>query len=467
MTKELDINEKKVLKAKLLSDLAFFTRFFFKEIYGEKFVLNWHHEILFNGLTDVKKRILDILIENLPPRHSKTEVIVMFVAWSIAINPKSAFIIVSHSDTLATDTSTRIRDIISHPIYQELFDVDLKKDVNSKGLWRTIQGGGIRSTSLGGEITGFGAGHLQDEFDFYGAIIIDDPDKIKNIGLKDETKASELFDSTIQNRRNGVYTPIIVIQQRVSINDLTGHIVSGKSKLGEFKKLKSKHISLPVENKDGEPLWKLRMDEKRILAEKNNPETGWLFNAQFLQEPDNLANSYFNKTDMLFFAPEELKEKETVFSFIDTADEGTDYYSQVFCALQGNYIYVFDVIYNQFRLGENEKLAAYKLNNIKANYCVVETNKEGSYFYKNLKQNVNCKVIPIFNHANKITRIIQYADFINDRYKFLKKEFQSIEYQKFFESLCSFSAVEKNKNDDAPDSLAGSAKFAVNFLKIT
>ena len=70
----------------------------------------------------------------------------------------------------------------------------------------------------------------------------------------------------------------------------------------------------------------------------------------------------------------------------------------------------------------------------------------------NLKCNLSCdyatnqksKEIKIFEHAPSIREIV-----------FLDPEHRNEEYQKFMNCLCSFTIKGNNKNDDAPDALAG------------
>jgi hypothetical protein len=47
------ITEKDIIRAKVISDTLFFTRYFFKIRFKRKFVVNKHHEIICNALNDV------------------------------------------------------------------------------------------------------------------------------------------------------------------------------------------------------------------------------------------------------------------------------------------------------------------------------------------------------------------------------------------------------------------------------
>lgn len=175
----------------------------------------------------------------------------------------------------------------------------------------------------------------------------------------------------------------------------------------------------------------------------------------------------FQESELKYFELSEidLSKSDNVVSFIDTADRGKDYLCMVIGAIFGNSIYIIDVIFNQNILGINEDLIIEKLDKYNADYCVVETNKEGSYFIGNLREKQPAtNFLPIFNTIKKESRILAKADYILDNFYFLKS--QPNEYKKYFENLIEYSQIEQNKNDDAPDATSGLAKFCTNYLKI-
>lgn len=60
-----------VLTSKLLTDFEFFNRFFFKRIYGRKFVMGEHHHLIAEKMRAVARGDIRRLIINIPPRYSK------------------------------------------------------------------------------------------------------------------------------------------------------------------------------------------------------------------------------------------------------------------------------------------------------------------------------------------------------------------------------------------------------------
>lgn len=294
--KSIDSIEKaRALKAKLLYDPLFFTRFFFKHQYNRKFIVGDHHVQICKKIKKVLNGETTRLIINMPPRYGKTELVVKsFMALGFALNPKCKFIHTSYSDVLALDNSESVRDLIKSDIYQTLFPIKTKKDSDAKSKWYTESGGGVYATASGGQITGFGAGQVDEDDqdlkewinelekmqDFSGAIIIDDP--VKPEDARSETKrelVNTRFDSTIRSRTNSRNTPIIVIMQRVHDMDLTGYLKAIEPNIWDV-------LSLPAIKENGTALWEFKhnIEELYHLRKVNF----YVFNTQYQQKTENI-----------------------------------------------------------------------------------------------------------------------------------------------------------------------------------
>ena len=109
-------------RAKCEADFTYFARYFFKNRKGTKFVFNDHHRVLCDDLMRVHRGEVTHYIANLPPRYSKTElVIVLFTAWCYVKNPRCEFIHLSYSDPLVLENSDSIKDIIKSAPFRELW----------------------------------------------------------------------------------------------------------------------------------------------------------------------------------------------------------------------------------------------------------------------------------------------------------------------------------------------------------
>jgi len=191
----------KVAKVKIMGSLMFHTRYFYKKMFKRKFVVNRHHEIIAGVFELVLQGKLVNVIINIAPRYSKTEIAVKnFISHALALTASARFIHLSFSDSLALDNSDGVKDILKTEDYQFMFpNVTIKSGTDSKKKWYTTEGGGVYATSTAGQVTGFGAGkvdeekqneevdpELEEELDsffssmeakegFGGALIIDDP----------------------------------------------------------------------------------------------------------------------------------------------------------------------------------------------------------------------------------------------------------------------------------------------------
>ena len=128
------ISDVDILLAKLHTSTLSFTQYFYYEKTKRKFVVNKHHELICNALDRVIRGEVTRLIINLPPRYSKTEIVVKnFIAKGLSINPASKFIHLSYSDDLACDNSEEVRELVKSEAYQELYPyVQIKQGSDSK-----------------------------------------------------------------------------------------------------------------------------------------------------------------------------------------------------------------------------------------------------------------------------------------------------------------------------------------------
>ena len=99
------------------------------------------------------------LIVSVPPRHSKSETLLHFIARYLAKHPEKRVAYCSYAQTFSETQALK-----AHRYAREAGVQANPKMANRKD-WQTIQGGGIFATGVGGEFTGRGADLL----------VIDDP----------------------------------------------------------------------------------------------------------------------------------------------------------------------------------------------------------------------------------------------------------------------------------------------------
>lgn len=471
-------NESKVARYRCLAEMLFFTRYCFKKKTGRKFVIGEHHKLIAAALDRVLRGECRRLIINIAPRYGKTELAVKnFIAAGLAINPQAKFIHLSYSDNLALDNSEEVRDMVQEQWFQEIFpEVQIKKDSRGKKKWYTTDGGGVYATSTRGQITGFGAGLVDDDLSperladlsetdaeglaseneflpiwekgkkFGGAIIIDDaikPDDANSELLRD--KVNERYDNTIVSRVNSRDTPIIIIMQRLHPNDLCGYVMENEP--GEWEVL-----SLPCIKADGTALWphKHTIEELRKLWLRNKV----VFESQFLQDPKPIEGLLYKSLRTYKSLPPGEWPLKAV---IDTADTGSDYLCCiVYLATQTGY-YLVDVYYTQAGMETTEPETATLLCKHMVKSVRVESNNGGRSFSRAVEK--LCRQI-----GNRLTKFTWYHQSKNKKVRIYTAaaEVQNMIFfpegwaqlwPAFYKSVTGYLAQGKNLHDDAEDGL--------------
>ena len=271
-------NQQKILKYKCENSLLFFARYIYKENHNRKFLMSRHFEEIVIFLEGVFSGEIKRGIINMPPRYGKTELVIkIFVAWCLAKVNYSKFIHLSYSDSLALDNSSQTKEYIQSSAFQELWQMELKKDSQSKKKWFNEFGGGMYATASGGAITGFGAG-VDGVDGFSGAILIDDPLKPDDAFSEVErNKVNNRYNNTIRSRTNTEDTPIIVIMQRLHEDDLSGYLLNGGS--GE----EWTHLCLPALDKNNKPLYPHKHTFEQL--ESIRQADAYTFAGQYMQTP--------------------------------------------------------------------------------------------------------------------------------------------------------------------------------------
>ena len=407
----------------------------------------------------------------MPPRYGKTELAVKaFIAEGLALNPKAKFIHLSYSDDLVRDNSAGVQDIINQADYKRLFDAQVTS-VNTK-KWYTSEGGGLYAVSSSGQVTGFGAGLVDeetpeekqdlDEFTpainadegFGGAVIIDDPIKPDDaLSDKLRDKVNTKFDTTIRNRVNSRNTPIIIIMQRVHPSDLCGYLISKEP--GEWTVL-----SLPVictdENGEKKALWPFKhtLDELKDLRSKNT----YVFDTQYMQNPKPLEGlmyeNSFREYEIIPASQRKIRKNYT-----DTADEGKDYLCSIDYIETEDANYVIDLIYTQKAMEFTEPKAAEMLTKDGIEKSVVESNNGGRGFARNVEKqcrmmgNNKTKFKWFHQSENKAVRIFSHSAEVQNL-TYFPKGWNNM-WPEFYRAVTCYMKIGNNEHDDGPDTLTG------------
>jgi predicted phage terminase large subunit-like protein len=200
---------------------------------GVAFVPSWHLEVICDHLEAVSDGDIQRLLINIPPRHSKSTITVMWSVWEWITRPEEKFLCASYSGVLSIRDNLKARRLIESPWFQERYGDSFKltSDQNQKGRFENDKTGYRLATSVGGTATGEGGTRL----------ILDDPHGAQD-AQSDTLRASTLewFNVVWATRLN---TPkrdaMVTIMQRLHEGDVSGHILN---ELGGWE-----HICIPAE----------------------------------------------------------------------------------------------------------------------------------------------------------------------------------------------------------------------------
>ena len=216
--------QKRLLDAVARQDFAAFTHRCFTSLSpGARFEPNWHIEAMAYHLEQVRLGKIKRLIINMPPRSLKSIVSsVAFPAFFLGHDPTKRLICVSYGSDLATKHANDCRSIMKSDWYRTMFPgtvVSALKD--TEGEFLTTRNGYRLTTSLDGTLTGRGG----------DVIIIDDP--LKPIDALSDAKRERVnhwyFNtllSRLDDKKDGA---IILVMQRLHLNDLTGVLLQGSN----------------------------------------------------------------------------------------------------------------------------------------------------------------------------------------------------------------------------------------------
>lgn len=449
-----------VLRSWILSDSLHFARYFFKLMNGGKrFVVGKHHRMICDKLNDVLRGKIKRLIINIAPRYSKSELVSRdFIAMGLAINPAAKFIHLSYSGDLALGNSVAVKDMVKSEEYQRLFGVEIAVGTDTKSQWNTTKGGGLYATSSLGQVTGFGAGAIENEGDtwqFGGAIVIDDPIKPADALSDNNREAVNLhFETTIRNRVNSRNTPIIIIMQRLHEHDLCGYLMELEP--DEWEVLSVPCISY---NEDGEEeaLWPF----KHTIEELHKIESAnqFVFDTQYMQNPKPLEGLMYSKLRTYDILPMEQSIRK---NYTDTADKGADFLCSVCYVETPSGMYVTDVLYTDKPMEYTEVKTAEMLLINGTQLVKVESNNGGEGFARNVEKNVRLQGTPValkmrftsfFQGLNKNVRIFSHSAEVQNLI-FFPSDWET-RWPQFAQAVKGYRKVGRNAHDDAPDVLTG------------
>lgn len=305
--------------------------YLFNIINNQRFIIEEMHEQMFEEVKNIIAGIDPRICINVFPRSAKTTYATWLCVYSLCINPKAQIIYTSFNQDLLKQVANNIASIVQNPIFQAMYPnfgraaLENQDDEPIDDFWRdymikqtgrpvfstrkitTPSGGIILFASIGSAITGFGAG-VRNAKGFSGMLIIDDGEKPQDI--RSETirkKTQTYFAETLLSRLNNPDTPIVNIQQRLHLDDLSAFL---------YTNYNFKGFVFPLIDKNGKCTCPSQYTAERIAELKVN---NYVFQAQYQQQPIILGGGVFKRDWIRFYSPTDSTRYRRIFITADTA----------------------------------------------------------------------------------------------------------------------------------------------------
>lgn len=392
---------------------------------------------------------------SMPPRAGKSYITSLYAAWFLGNKPQESVMRNTCTGTLYDKFSYDTRAIIRSEKYKEVFPfVKMQEDKQALFGWSlstakqvSYFGGGV-----GGTIIGFGASGVAITDDLYKSL-----EEALSETVNDKTHS---WKQSAHDSRLETNCPIIDIGTRWTTQDIIGqNIEKGKYDCS---------IVVPALTDEGKSFCEYVKTTEEYLAVKADvaPE---IWEGEYMQSPFELKGVMFKRNELKRFSLSGFKKEnsESCLSYIDVADEGDDFFCQLFVQVFRHRVFVIDVIFSQDNLKIMQPLSIAKIKEHNPDYVRVESNGQGAVFGKNLQEKIDpSKILMITSSTNKHTRILMQYGFITNYFYFpLDKEIvPSSDMDLYLKYLCKYMKDGSFKKDDAPDATSGQALMCKSFL---
>ena len=393
------------------------------------FLGNWHLEQMVAKLEAFRTGQCRRLIINVPPRSLKSiATSVAFVAWLLGHQPSARIICASDGQDLADKHARDSRIVMGDDFYKSIFPgTRIAARNQSNADFATTAKGGRMATSVGGVLTGRGADYL----------IIDDPSKpdeaisdVRRQGVNDWFDNSLL--SRLDNKRTGV---IIIIMQRLHMDDLVGHVLQQ----GGWEVLKLPAIAVEDEvhriwtpygeytheRKEGqalhpqhEPLESLD-DTRRRVGE-------YIFAGQYQQDPVPLGGGMVKGHWFRTYLPAELPSSNVqLIQSWDTASKANELNDFSVCttwAVYNKHAYLVDVVRRRMDYPTLKRMVVEKAREFKPSTILIEDKASGIQLVQELKYEGLHVVRGVKPEGDKKMRLLAQTATIENGFVHLPKD---------------------------------------------
>ena len=454
-----NLHNQAVLDALLRTNLSTFIHKSFQEVSrGDTYFDNWHIHAIARKLQLIKEGKINRLIINIPPRHLKSICVsVAFPAWLLGHDPTRKIICASYSQDLAKKHALDCRTIVAAPWFRRIFPkCHLHPSRNTDQEFMTTQMGMRLATSVEGSLTGRGGDLL----------IIDDPIKPGEIESPvARNRVIEWFNSTAYTRLNNKKDDaIIIIMQRLHIDDLVGYVVDQSPHGWDI-------LSIPAiaeqdtayELELGKQAYRAKgrlIDDSRedlaTLEEARRTLGSQAYSAQYQQRPvpaggNMIKIEWFSRYDQ----PPARSELDYVIQSWDTANKATELNDYSVCTTWGikqERIFLLDVMRAKLEFPDLKRRVLQEAKRYLAHAVFIEEAGSGTQLIQCLRSEESLYPVFATPKNDKVTRTSGQTALIEAGHIYLPNSAPWL--NEFLNEVSAFPAA---RHDDQVDSM-------INFL---
>lgn len=412
---------------------------------------------------------LDELFISMPPRVGKTTILMLFVTWIIGRNSEMSNLYSAYSDTITKAFYNGVLETINDPVtylwkdifpdakivqtnsQEEIINIDRRKrypSLTCRSLYGTLNGA---CDCNGFEISDDLIGGIEEALN---------KDRLMSAWSKVD---NNLLPRAKENAK------ILWCGTRWSMIDPAGLRMDLLENDERFKGRRYKIINLSALDEEDESQFDYDYGvgfsteyyrQRRASFERNNDMASWL--AQYMGEPIERDGALFTPDEFRYYngvLPE--GDPDRVFMAVDPAFGGGDFVASPVCFQYGEDIYVHDVVYDSGDKRITQPLLANAVITYDVQAMQIEANKSTEAYkdgveseLKKHKRKINLTTKAAPSDKAKFQRIFDKAPDIRESMIFRESGKRNKAYSLFMQNVFSYKMFAKNKNDDAPDSLA-------------
>mgnify|MGYP003300529764 CR=1 FL=1 len=317
--------------------------------------------------------------------------------------------------------------------------------------------------------------------DFGGCLIIDDPNKASSVKSQAELQNTvDYFNNTLKSRLNNqAKTPIIVIMQRLALEDLTGYLLENEADDWDIIKLQG------LNEETGEALWEEKYPAAELLKlKKVNP---FVYYGQYQQEPIVVGGSVIKTEWFRFYDPKDAYDYQFTFITSDTAQkkgEANDFSVFSFWGKTfDNRLHLIDKVKGKWEadeLRQQVKLCWEKWKKFKTPPYgfYIEDKSSGIGVIQEIKKTEPIPIIPIARSrykneqgmmvaADKFSRVMTTAPYLANGWVYLPNSEKDDISGSLLAECAAFRADLSHKHDDEVDTLCDAVDIAFGSTGIS